>query len=66
VLTVAGCGEKGFSDGPARLSKFCYPHDVEVHYLRYYLCKILSTFSTRYCVDPPLNSAARMPWRYTT
>jgi hypothetical protein len=28
---VAGSGEKGFSDGPARACKFCYPHDVEFH-----------------------------------
>ena len=31
LLTVAGSGEKGFSDGPARACKFCYPHDVEFH-----------------------------------
>ncbi len=28
---MAGSGEKGFSDGPARACKFCYPHDVEFH-----------------------------------
>ena len=33
VLTVAGSGSKGFSDGPARFATFCYPHDVEMHYL---------------------------------
>ena len=32
MFTLAGCGEKGFSDGPARGARFCYPHDVEVHY----------------------------------
>ena len=34
VLTVAGTGEKGLSDGPAKACRFCYPHDVEVHYLK--------------------------------
>jgi hypothetical protein len=35
VLTVAGTsGQKGLSDGPAKSCTFCYPHDVEVHYLR--------------------------------
>ena len=33
VLTVAGSGEKGLSDGPARTCKFCYPHDVQMHAL---------------------------------